>query len=250
MAATLTATAQPATSTVLLVVSGAATSLVSLTRTDANGVRSVRLQSAQVIIGGSLIVQDSEVSLRGPATYSLRLLSGETVTASATLDQRVYRLHPVPWPQWGLALPLVTQYSASRSSATAVHEVIGRADPVVRLSALRTRRGAMTIWCASYTDLIATLDVYRRAEVVMLRQGDYPGMDMYHVATSTTEAGYDEESKRWRLDVEYTEVAVPRGPLLGAIGWTYDTVAATYPTYDTVAATYPTYNALQIGPVT
>lgn len=221
----------------------------SLTRTDANGVRPVRLLEGQEITDGSLVVEDAEAALTGAITYQLTSALGAITTASTTLDGVVgYYLHPALHPQWTAVLPLVTGYFATRTAATIVHEVIGRPDPVARLGALRLRRGTLTLWCESYEALTAALDVYRRGEVVLLRQGDYAGLDMYHIATDTQEEGFDPEYRRWRLAVTFVEVAVPRGGLLGSPTWTWDDLAATYPTWDAVMAAFPDWNAVQIGP--
>lgn len=221
----------------------------ALTRTDANGVRPVRLLDRQEIVGGSLIIEDAEAALTGTITYQLRSALGETTTVSTTLDGTPgYRLAPAVFPQWAVTVGMVTGYHATRTTSTAVHEVIGRPDPVLRLGALKLRRGTLTIWCDSYDALTAALGVYQRGEVVLLRQGDYAGLDMYHVATETREEGYDAEHRRWRLDVTYVEVAVPRGPLLGSPSWTWDDLAAMFPTWDAVTAFFATWNAAQIGP--
>lgn len=221
----------------------------TLTRTDANGVRPVRLLDGQEIIDGTLVVEDAEAALVGAITYQLTSALGVTTTVSTSLAGTVgYRLAPAPFPQWATTAALVTGYDASRSTSTTVHEVIGRADPVVRLGAVRLRRGMLTVWCKSYVDLVAALDVYRRGEVVMLRQPHDPGLDMYHAATEVRESPYDEAWRRWRLDVTYVEVAFPRGPLLGSPSWTWDDLAAMFPTWDAALAFFDTWNAAQIGP--
>lgn len=221
----------------------------SLTRTDANGVRPVRLAEGQEITDGTLIVEDGEAALLGAITYQLTSALGAITTATTTLaGTKGYRLVPALHPQWATSVPLVTGYDATRTAATILHDIIGRADPVARLGPLRLRRGTLTLWCADYAAVVASLDVYRRGEVVLLRQGDYPGLDMYHVATETQEGGYDPEARRWRLAVTFAEVAVPRGGLLGSPTWTWDDLAAAYPTWDAVLAAFPTWNAVQIGP--
>ena len=209
----------------------------------------MRLLEGQEIIDGTLVVEDAEAALLGAITYQLTSATGETTTASTSLAGTTgYLLAPAIYPQWAVSVPLVTVYEATRTTATIVHEVIGREDPVMRLGAFRLRRGTLTLWCADYAALTAALGVYQRGEVVLLRQGDYPGLDMYHVATEARESGYDEAWRRWRLDVTYVETAFPRGPLLGASTWTWDDQAASFPTWDAVAAFFATWNDTQIGP--
>lgn len=221
----------------------------SLTRTDASGVRPVRLLDGQEIIDGTLVVEDAEAAMVGTITYALTSATGVRTTASTTLaGASGYRLAPAAFPQWATTVGLVTGYDATRPTSTRVHEVIGRDDPVVRLGSVQLRRGTLTVWCQDYAALTTALDVYRRGEVVLLRQPDYPGLDMYHVTTEVRESGYDEQWRRWRLDVTYFEVAFPRGPLLGSPTWTWDDLTAMFPSWDAAAAFFATWNAAQIGP--
>lgn len=222
----------------------------TLTRTDANGTRSVRLLDGQEIIDGTLIVEDAEAAMVGPVSYQLTSASGAVSQVVTTLDGAGgYRLAPAVYPQWAVTADLVTGYDATRPSSSVVHEIIGREDPVVRLGPLKLRRGTLTFWCASYATLRAALDVYRRGEVVLLRQPDFPGFDMYHVVTEARESGYDEGRQRWRLDVTFIEQNYPLGPLLGAARWTWDDLVALCSTWDDVARMFPTWNDAQIGPV-
>lgn len=223
----------------------------SLTRTDANGTRPVRLLDGQEIIDGTLVVEDAEAAMVGPVAYQLTSASGAVSQVVTTLDgAQGYRLAPAVFPQFAATLDLVTGYNGERPASTIVHDVIGRPDPVVRIGPFRTRRGTLTIWCDDYAGVSETVSVYARGEVVQLRQPDYPGLDMYHVTTRATEQPYDEEGRRWRVDVEYVEVGYPRGPLLGTAGWTWDDLVATFATWDDVLAYFATWNDVQIGPTT
>lgn len=222
----------------------------TLTRTDANGIRPVRLLDGQEIVDGSLVIQDNEAAMVGLVTYQLTSASGAATSVTTSLESSTgYRLSPAQFPQFAATADLATGYTAARGSSTIAHEVIGRADTVARLGPMKSRRGTLTFWCADYAALTAILDVYRRGEVVLFRQPDNAGLDMYHVAAGDlTEAPYDEAWRRWRLDVPFFEVAHPRGPLLGAAGWTWDDVVAMFPTWDDVLAFFPTWNDLQVGP--
>lgn len=220
----------------------------ALTRTDANGTRPVRLMPGQRVIDGGLIAEDFEAALTGPISYSFTSPTGSQVTTSTALNLDTSTLAPAVYPQYGIKDVFVTGYSASRPTETVTHEVIGRSDSVSRLQPLKTRRGTLTIWCADYAGIANVLDVYRRGEIVVLRQPDHRGLDMYHIATGVNESGYDPEFKRWRLDVDFLEVRYPNAPLLGTLGWSYNDLAAVFATYDQLNAYFATYNALQIGP--
>lgn len=250
MATTLTLTPRAASASVVIeVTTTLAAPLTALTRTDANGVRPVRLQPGQDLIGGTLVVEDHEAALVGSCTYDVRV-AAEARTASITLLNGGWRLCPTGLPQFQTSVDIMTGYDAARPAATIVHEVIGRPDPVARIVPHGSRRGTLTLWCRDYAAATATVDVYRRGEVVMLRQPAYPGLDMYHVSTDIRETGYDEAMRRWRVDVTYVEVAFPRGPLLGSFDWSWDDLVAAFPTWDAVVAAFPTWNSAEIGPLT
>lgn len=220
----------------------------TLTRTDANGTRPVRLLERQEIMSGALVVVDYEAAMTGPITYQLTTSGTTLPAASTTLDgSEGYRLAPAVFPQFATTLALVTGYDAERSSGSIVHHVIGRADPVVRLAPLRLRAGTLTVWCEDYPAATAVHDVYRRGEVVLLRQPDHSGFDLYHVATHAREGVYIDSLGRWMVEVTFVEQKWPRGPLLGTTGWTWDDLLAVCATWDDVARLFPTWNAAQIG---
>lgn len=226
---------------------GGATSVFALTRTDVNGTAQVRLLEGQEITDGSLITEDYEAALTGPITYSLVYANGQRASASTALDVEGTFLAPSVLPQFGVSDLFITGYDASRETNSTAHAVIGREDPVVRIGAVRSRRGTLTIWASDYAAMRSVLDVYRRGEVVLLRQAEHAGLDLFHVALSVREGAYDERFKRWRLDVDFTEVRSPDGPLLGSVGWTWDDVAANFATWDDVTDFFATWNDLQIG---
>lgn len=226
---------------------GGATSAFALTRTDANGVNQVRLLEGQEISDGALITEDYEAALTGPITYSLVYANGQRASASTALDVEGTFLAPSVLPQFGISGLFITGYDAARETASTTHAVIGREEPVVRIGAVRSRRGTLTVWASDYAAMRSVLEVYRRGEVVLLRQAEHAGLDLYHVATGVREGAYDAEFKRWRLDIDFTEVRRPDGPLLGSAGWTWDDVAANFATWDDVTDFFATWNDLQIG---
>jgi len=225
-------------------------SLTSLTRSDANGLQPVRLYEGQDMSGGLLVVQDYEAALSGLVTYTAVVgESGtglvERATASVTdLLPDAAVLAPATLPQYLERLELVTGFEGTRDAQTTVHDVVGRADPLVVLGPLGTRRGLLSVWCRSYAAGLAVQAVYTRGEVALLRQAYEPGLDLYHVATSTS-LGMD--GTRWRVSVTFVEVDAPLSPLLGSTGWTFDQASAQYPTFQVAMATFPTFNEYTAG---
>lgn len=102
------------------------------------------------------------------------------------------------------------------------------------------------MFATDYTSARALVAVYDRGEVVLLRQPDFPGMDMYHIATGTR---IEPDEGHWRVTVDYFETKNPVGPLLGALGWTFDQAATLYPTFAAARVAFPTFNDYTLGPV-
>lgn len=221
----------------------------TITRTDANGTRPVRLQPGQEPISGSMTVTDYEAALTGTITYDVKDTAGVTTSASTTLDGSASpRIHPPVLPGYGQALHSVSDYSATQDNRATVHWVISRSDPVVTTGVLGYRTGRLSAYCASHADARALVTMAGLGEVLMLRQpSGFNGMDMYFVPTGVS---YRPERRgsdgwRWTVDFDYTEVAVPTAALMGAAGWTWDDVVATYATWADVASAYATWSELE-----
>lgn len=245
---TLTATAQPDTASIALTLKP--TGLVTaIMRTDANGARPVRAQAGQLPTSSATVLIDNEAALDGTVTYTV--VGGGGASASTAIDIGEAWLTVPVTPLRSGRLDLVTGYDGARASRTVVHQVIGRADPMVTLGPLELRTGALEVWCSTAAAARALELVYDRGEVVQLRQ-EIAGLDMYHVATATRVAPDPAQTdpRRWVLTVDYVEVQWPTGDQLGTLGWSVDDVSATYPTIMALAATYPTVNDLTIGPLT
>lgn len=225
---------------------------VTVTRTDANGTNPVRLRDGQKPISGSMTVVDNEAALTGTLRYDVLDSAGVTTTASTVLNGTTPVLHAVALPQYRSDLALVTGYNARRDSAATVHEVVGRADPVVVQSGVsRLRQGRLELWCATFEDALALQAVCSTGRFLMLRQPTFAGMDMYlHCNSSEVNPENTEAAIGWRWSVscDYVEVKSPSSSLLGAAGWTYSDIPATYATYSAQRAAFASYAALAVGP--
>lgn len=246
----LTLTPDPGTASVRLTLTGAPAGPVTIARVDANGARPVRLLAGQEPIAGDLTVTDYEPALAGDLIrYDVKDGAGVTVSASTTLAGVTRpQLQLAALPQYRLALDLVTGYGADRAGTTTVHDVIGRTDPVVTLGRLGTRRGTLTLWAADHGAARAVEQLADRSNVLLLRQGDHSGMDLYFVATRTGVTPDDEATspRRWSVELDYVEVAAPTGNLLGALGWTFEDVA-TLGSFAALPATFATFTDLTVG---
>lgn len=218
-------------------------------RTDANGTNPVRTLAGLLPAPASVefVVTDYEAAIGTTVEYTVIDETVGAATSTLIATAATWLTLPIV-PQYNTVPELVTGLTSTRPSATTVHTVIGRSDPVPSLGRSRLRSGTMTVWCASYADAAAVAALYANAEVVQLRQVTHPGLDMYHVATAVAVDTDVQAPIRWSVSVDYTEVRIPSGPLLGALGWTYDDVTATYSTYLELSTAFATYNDLEVGP--
>lgn len=237
----------PSTGTVGVTVTVSGGSVVtSVQRRDVNGLRAVRVPTGLVPSTGGFVLVDTEASLKGPITYQVVTTVGREATASTALDVPGWYLVDPMLPTGAQPLPLVEGLTSVRASATTFHEVVGREDPVPVVGPLRRRSGVMDLWCASYEDGLSIVALYATRRILMLRQGTFGGLDLYHLPESVdlSPQPADTSPKRWRVGVSYREVAVPTGPLLSQPGWTYADVLAAYSSYDDLLVAFPTYAAL------
>lgn len=252
MATTLDVTPQPATAGILVDVRvDPGTEMAGLVRSDANGAASVRLLEGQGIDSGALVVVDYEAALIGPVVYTFTDTAGNVTTASTTLEGlgRSYVTVPV-LPGYSVPVELVTEYRDAATAQATVHRIIGRRDPVVTLGPVHLREGTVQFYADDYAAAAAIRDAYDRGVVVMLRQPDYAGLDLYHTSTRVAVEVASEPTtpRRWLVTVDFIGTARPAGPLLGTLGWSFDDVTATYPDFDTVRASFATFADLAVGP--
>lgn len=220
-----------------------------IVRVDANGVGTVRLRSGQEPIAGVLTVEDFEVALAGPVRYDVIDGTGAITSAATELTAVTgSTLHLPVLPEHRVQLESVLDYNAARGTLTSRHDIVGRPDPVTILGLLRLREGSLRVWCSDYATAMGAVSITNRGEVIMLRQPDYPGMDMYFVTTRTQVAPEASSStvRRWTVTLEFTEVAAPTGPLLGNAGWSYTNVTD-LGTYAAVRDAFGDYTELVVG---
>lgn len=235
--------------------------LVSLSRTDANGLRPVRLHEGQGLSGGHLAVVDHEAALTGTILYRAVTAGAHPVTGptrqnwhqTTTLDGLLTRdrIASVARPATGISpLAVLDTYSAEHADQTVIHEVIGRADPLASLGVQALRRGTLTVLCDDYQSARSLVSAVGSEGVLLWRQRAHPGLDMYFTArTQATPAPARTTPRRWLATMTFTELAVPSGPILGAYGWSVADLAGSGLTVETVPDAYATVTALTIGPL-
>lgn len=231
-----------ATGTVRLTIA-ASGSVVTVTRSDANGTRPVRLIAGKLPRTGTFDLTDYEPSLTGQVQYRAKT-STEEAAAWTTLGSQLPRFVMPSIPLFSVEVDNVYAYAAARESRATVHEVVGRRDPIIVQGKLGTRRGSLGIYCPDHDSVMRLLAMFERGQTVMYRQSEHAGMDMYFIPVNASPAP---SGKSWELSVSYVEMDYPAGDVQSDPDWTFTKLAATGGTFDAVAADYRTFVDLVLG---
>lgn len=248
MATALALTAKPDVAAVLIEITGAPAGALTILRVDDNGTGTVRLQDGQLPAGGSLTIFDYEAALNGLVSYSV------TDSASVVTNGNVTTAVPTPFlvapilPHYRQSLTAVIDYEANQDTSTTVHWVIDRKDPLVTAGPLRFRTGTLEMYCEDYAKAEAVRQVASNGEVLLFRNPDYLGMDMYLIPqrVSTRPKIMETVPRRWAITIDYVEVKIPSGPVLSGT-WNFNEIAA-IGNFNAILALFPTFNDLVAGP--
>lgn len=197
-------------------------------------------------VGGRLILTDYEAA-QGTNAYNVYKADGTFVTASTELViDKPWLMVPIA-PNYSEQVDTITDYSAGREMRSTVHHIIGRSDPLVVMGKLGSRSGTLEFLAWDLQDVARLARVFDRGEPVLLKQV-VPGMDMYLAASSVEVSPHAVEGDltRFKFTVNYQEVSRPYGDLAGALGWTFDQLAAEYTSFDAVAAAFATFDDLTL----
>lgn len=246
----LTATVDNDLAAVLLQVTAAPAGPVTIERTDRNGVAAVRLMDGEEPISGAMTVRDWEPALTGTVTYTVTDAAAGTATATVTTAVALPVLMAAVLPHSRATLAAVTDFSDESEMGGTVHQVIGRAEPLVIGAGHTLATGSLTVYAGSFEDAQAVAAVARAGNVLLLRQPTYAGMDRYLTArrASVRPRNDDTTPRRWDVELAYLEQASPDGPLESAAGWNYAAHTALGLTYAQSTAQFATYRDRVIGP--
>lgn len=256
-ATTLTATVLDDLAAVRLEVANAPAGEVPITRLDRSGTSLVRQLPNQESSAGLLAVVDYEPPLAGPVRYELDGVDalGGSVTVSATVDlggtgRPVVTVPLRPQVRADLAGGDLVDYDATRSSRSVRHEILGAAGDVVILRPMSLRAGTVTFRLEDYETAARLDQVLSSAEVVLIRQAPFAGLDSYATVDQVRVAPIhdDLDPLPWSVTGTYRETSAPAGGLLGAAAWTVDDVVALGVTVADVPGLFSTVYALAVGP--
>lgn len=253
--ATITAELLPATAAIRLTIT-TTTALVSLVRADNNGTANVRTRGGDVLgvippAGVDIVTTDYEPSA-GTVVYTA------TDTLGAIAQVTVQFALPAPWlfvpvmPSYSSQLQTVTGYNAQVPGRSTVHEPLGKTNPTVVIRSMGSKRGALGLWAGTHAAAQGILDTLSRGEVLMLRQQEHQGMDMYFIALAAdldTLAVAGAETV-WGVTVQYIQVSRPQGNLASALGWDFAALGASAPDFASLRTKYATFEAMRLNETT
>jgi hypothetical protein len=250
MVATLSLTRRPDLGAVIISINADGRTVTSVQRLDANDSisREVRINAGVLPTNNPPTIIDYEPALVGTVLYIVHFASGSPLSASVQAPSRGTSWLTIPvYPSIRTEVDLITGYDERRETGSIFHDVVDRLDPVVTLSPLRTRAGSIEVWCADYAAARDVIDVHDRAKVILLRQPDHAGLDMYYVVESVSTAPFELRQGyrvRWGVQIGYREVAAPLGDIAANLGWTFGIVAARYSSLAQLPATFATFEDL------
>lgn len=223
----------------------------SITRSDANGAAQVRTREDLYPLPAAerAVIDDFEAA-EGAVTY---IISGPYppggLTGRGTLTLSGHMKLSGPW----LGVPImqseaqplesVLTYAATVAGRATVHEPVSRRDPIVILRKMSTRRGSMEVWGGRYEATDSILSALTRGEVMMLRQAEHAGQDMYFIAeqASVNTISEDMLETQFSISIEYVEVSRPLGFIASVPGWDFSQLAASAPDFLTLATRYANF---------
>lgn len=229
----------------------------SLTRSDFNGTRPVRPPAGGFDLGGgALNHEDYENAITGNVAYTalVRHAGGSTQVLTASLNVTGLWsesfIAPPLLPRLGTSVQIVETYDATSNTSSVVHEVIGRADPLVAIGIQRLRQGTMKVWAEDYSQAQAIVKTAGRGQILQWRQPDHPGLDMYFVSGNAQVQPHDERTvtRRWSVLVPYTEVLAPAANQLGTAMWNMEQSGIRNATFFDSLNEFATFLNLVIGP--
>jgi len=122
----------------------------------------------------------------------------------------------------------------------------------VVIRSMGTKRGTLGLWAGTYDAAEQILATLSRGEVLMLRQAEHRGMDMYFIADDAAldtlaVAGQDTV---WGVSVRYVQVARPIGNLAAALGWDFAALGGSAATFAELRTRYATFEDMRLNETT
>lgn len=241
---TITATPDPENGTVTIRITRTET-ITSLIRADVNGTRAVRVPAGAFPAGtsGTITIIDHEAAFHGVISYR----AGTADPAWTAFPEDMPPRFTLPmFPTLSRSVELVDTFSTSRETGATVHEILGRSDPIIVTTAMKSRRGSFSVICESYDQAVDVEALLGLGKTVMYRQSENQGQDFYFHALS---AAIDAEGEDvWKISVNFVALRVPADNLPPATEWTFSTLAALPgASFGTIPGDYESFATLAMG---
>ena len=215
-------------------------SVASITRTDAQGTVVIRVPAGTFPRTTPVELVDWEASLGLPVTYNVTGAPAVTVTLGSELPWLVAPLRP----SMSLPVDMVLDYSAPRAGLGIVHQIQDRPDPLVSLGRLSLRSGVLAVWVDTYARAREIENMIDRSGVVLFKQREHAGQDMYFTVNGTEPAKDTQDG--WVLSIGYQEIARPSSPI-NAGAWTFGTVSTSFSSFANVSSGYNDFEGLSLN---
>lgn len=206
----LTLSPQPARGAITLTATGLTGTLTSIVRWGSNDIAGsvVRRPPGLAVSGGGFTFTDYDVPPGHDRYRYYVTTSGSNVWADVDMV-RGPSIGPVQNPAQTIAIDLVTDFRATRTTAATVHQVIDRTDALVTLNAGRLVQGSVDLWVASYTAALALEAVLNTRDVLALRGDNSTPLQRWLVPQRVELAPQNQQTtpRRWSVRVDFVEVA-------------------------------------------
>lgn len=264
MATSLSATVQAASGRTLLQLTFTTVTAATISRIHPDGtawpVRNANPIPVNSTTGVGAIVYDHEAPLDVACTYKASSTQvGTTFTSSAVtmpsdggnIASNIWLIHPTK-PALSMVALCESVPGLTRRGRAGILPILGRADPIAVTDVRLSGSGEVNLTTLTTADAAKLRALVADGAVSLLKlPATWANNWMYVVFGDLSEAGLTagpEPTRDWKLP--YTVVAPPAGGSQGAVGASYNELAAAYATYTLLAAGEATYNdaAIKAGP--
>jgi len=246
MAVSLTVTPDNAYARMRLTVAGAVGTEVMIWRIDpdSNELIPVRNGDPLVPISGAGEVYDYEAPINRAIQYQIDDNGASTVTAAQTLTVTVAWLKAPGLPVMNQIIKLREMPKLNRTRPRGVHQVLGRARPIVAYGTLSSLNGSITLLTGNEAATLAMRDLLELNGVAYLQIPNSRFSELYLALGDVDESSLTrlqtEDSVDWTIDV--IEVDRPDGGFEGNPTSTYDSLRdGTIATYTALKTTKTSY---------
>ena len=215
-------------------ITGAKGTLLSIERSDRNGVHPIRATYPLQLNGEQLSIIDYEPAF-GKVTYQVNLTPAPTtpITASIEIKNSLPVLHSVFFPLWNTVVNTISDYSQTQAAQSIITPVYGSPYPAVQFAPMESRKISLTAIFSTYAAARAALHIVNIPNIFMLRQWEHDGLDAYLIVEESTISANNPNgiATSWQISFTAREVDYPQGIIQAAAINNYGQALEEYATY-------------------